>query len=134
MAIFKLCSEISCDLAAEIGCSCDLLFCRYHIGDHLVSHKGHASTPILLTLSEEETSTLHRTYKSQFLSMFQQEIADRNKEIERLLNEIKEVERVYSERIETLLRSQEEISAVFNEIEEKGSIPLVSDNLSLIHI
>ena len=57
-----------------------------------------------------------------------QELRKRNTAIERLLREIKQVEEVFSERVKRLLKTQEEISAVFNEVADNGFVPVTSDN------
>ena len=128
MSVFKLCSERDCGLVAELSCSCDLLCCRHHLGDHFVDHPGHLVTPILLPLSGEETMALQTVTKADFLFLIKQELRNKNAAIERLLREIRQVEEFYSSRMESLLKSQKEVLSVFRELREKSFVPLLSDS------
>ena len=105
---------------AEFGCSCSHLSCKQHVGDHLAGNPGHATSSILLPLSEEETSILQATTEAEFLSLINQEISNRNAAIEKLLREIKKVEETYSMKVESLFEIQEEILSVFKEVGKRS--------------
>ena len=128
MSIFKFCNESNCEHVAEFECTCNDLFCRYHLDDHLVSYPKHAPVLILLPISEEDTSALKTVSKSDFLQLINEELSKRNSAIERLLKKIQQIQEISSARVKSLLKLEQEILPVFKEVSEKRLVPLVSDN------
>ena len=134
MSVFTLCSEKDCDLLAKYSCHCHYFCCDEHRHTHSVSHGGHIPLPILLSLSEEEATALHAINKRDFQFLIRQELANRDKALDKLLREMRQVEELYSVKLKHLLKSQEEILSVFKEVREKRAVPLVSENTLVISL